>query len=211
MRLRVETAKQRVLEEPGVGRAEQRSLLAALLEHDRRKRAGAAQDRLEHGGGGQRVVESTVRGLGDDLGVRGQQLERVRRRAREDDRGELGRVEARHIRIEAGALEEGNVEADVVPDERRSVAEERAQAGHCLGGRRRAHEVVGADPGQPRHGGAERAAGVDERDEAVGQGDAAGAVDGEADGADLDDAVEVRVEARRLEIDRDELLRGALF
>jgi hypothetical protein len=178
--------------------------LAALLEHQRRKRAGSACQRVQHPGAGERVVESAVGGLGLDRLIRREPLQGVGRGARQQDRRELGGVEARQPFAEAGALEKGNVEADVVPEERGAIAEEFGETPQRLGQWWRAGEVLGPDPGQARDGRSERAAGIDESDETVGDGELAARVAREAYGPDLDDAVAFRVETGGLEVDRDE-------
>jgi hypothetical protein len=151
-----------------------------------------------------------VRRLGHDRLVGGEPLQRVGRRARQEDRGELGGVEPRELG-DAGALEEGSVEADVVADERRPVAEERAEAGDRVVRRWRAGEVGVADTGDaPDHPG-ERLTRIDEGDEAASLRERAVSRWREADRSDLDDAVDRRVEPGGLDVDRDQLFRRGLF
>lgn len=96
-------------------------------------------------------------------------------------------------------------------DERRVVTEERDQAGQGFGERRRPREVLRTDPRETGDRRAERAARVDEADELLRDDVVAVRADREARGADLDDPVGVRIEAGRLEVDRDEVFRWGLF
>jgi hypothetical protein len=156
-------------------------------------------------------MERPVRGLRFDRLVRSKALQCIRRGTRQDDGGELGRVEARLTFTEAGALEEARVEADVVSDERRVGAEERDQAGEGVVERRCSREVLGTDTREAGDRRAERAARIDESDELVRDDVVAARAYREARSADLDDPVVVRIEAGRLEVDRDESLRWSLF
>src|SRR5581483_4126270 len=186
-------------EERGERRPEERRVGARLREERGRQRAGAAREVGEDRGARERVVESTVRRVRVDLRGGRERLERVRRRGRHEDRGELHGVEPL-VRREAGALEEGQVEGDVVADHRR-VADERRERGQRGRDGRRPGEVGVADPGETRDRGTDGDARIDERREAIGDGHAAVALETDADGADLDDAVYIRVEAGRLEVE----------
>ncbi|MEK7860768.1 MAG: hypothetical protein AAB284_05360 [Chloroflexota bacterium] len=206
--------RERALEEGDVRGAEQLGLLAALLEDQRREPAGVPAESSEDGGAGEGVVERAVGGIRDDGLVSREPLERVRRRRRAQDRRQVGGVETGDAGGKPGPLEEGRVEPDVVPDETEvaRIADEPEEFRDRRGGVRRADEVGVVDPGQARDRRADRTAGVDEGDESLTDLDVAGWRGAETDRADLDDAVAIRVEPRRLEVDRDEpLLRGPLF
>ncbi|MDE3113155.1 MAG: hypothetical protein KGK34_09465 [Chloroflexota bacterium] len=95
-----------------------------------------------------------------------------------------------------------------MPDQRRVLAQESDEARHRVLERRRAREVAVGDAGQARDRPRQRAARVDEGDEAIGRRERAVRRRGQADGTDLDDAVRDRIEAGGLEVDRDELLRS---
>ena len=122
-----------------------------------------------------------------DARVGGERLQRVRRRGWNQDRRKLGRVEPLE-RTERGALEEREVEADVVPcdrrsrDERGDAARDRLQRG-CAG------EVAVADPGETRDRRTDADAGIDERAEALTQRRRAVLLETHPYRADLDDAV----------------------
>jgi hypothetical protein len=205
-------AQQRAFEERHVRGSEDLALRAALLEDRRREVARVAGERREHAGARQRVVERAMGGFGNDVLVGSEALEGVRRRAGKQDRGELRGVEATEPARKAGALEEGRVESDVVADERGAFSQERPEGRDRGFGRGRAREVGVADPREADDDALERLTRVDVRDEtlALDQRAVGGGV--EPDGADLDDAVDGRVEAGGLDVDRDELLlRGFLF
>lgn len=147
--------------------------------------------------------------VGVHVGGRGERLQRVRRCGRLQDRRELDRVET-IARCEAGALEEAEVEADVVADDRRRP-DERVEPRQRDLGRRRTDEVVVRDAGEARDGAVQRLAGIDERAEAFADRDAAVGRERDARGADLDDAVVRGVEAGCLEIERDEFYECPLL
>ena len=96
-------------------------------------------------------------------------------------------------------VEEGEVEAGVVRDDRR-VAGEREQAADGELGAWRSRERLGADPGDGRDGGGKRDPWVDERLERVLELESPNALR-----PDLADPRGARRETRRLEIDDDEM------
>src|SRR6266571_9452086 len=138
-----------------------------------------------------------------DAGVGGERLQRVGRCGWKQDRRELGRVEPLE-RTERGPLEEREVEADVVSGDRRSGDERRDPASDRLE-RRRAGEVAVAYAGQSSDRRADPEARIDERAEALPERRRTVLLEMHAHGADLDDAVRLRVEPGGLDIERDEL------
>ena len=197
----------RVAEELGRGGAYQLGERRDLGEDERRQGASDAREMTEHERGGDRVVERSMRGVGQDRRVGGEPLERVARSGRQQDRRELGGVEAVGARSQSGTLEERGVEADVVTDQaRRSIAEgERAERRHRDLGSRRAHEVVVADPGEAHDRRRERAARIDEGHEPLAEDDAAFLVEPDADRSDLDDPLALGFVSGRFDVDGDEV------
>ena len=200
-------AAERVAEERRERLAEERGVAAGLLEDGRWERAGAPGEPGEDLRARERVVERAVRGVHDDAGFHRKALERVRRGRREDDRGEIGRVEAPGRARKPGPLEERDVEADVVaqqPGRATAAGEECREGRHRVFGRRCAGEVGLADPGEARDDARQRAAGVHEGLEALADLERPIRREADARRADLDDPLGRRVEPGRLDVDRDE-------
>ena len=158
----------------------------------------AAREVPEDRGAGQRVGQRAMRRVGVYLGRRRERLQRIGRRGGLDDRRELDGVEA-IARRQAGALEEGEIEADVVPEDRHR-AEERVEPRERDLRPWRAGQILVADAGEARDDRLERRAGIDERGEALANAHRAFAVERHARGADLDDAICGRVEPGRFEV-----------
>ena len=140
----------RIAEELGRCRTHQLGEGRDLAQDERWQRAREPRKVREHERGGDRVIERPVCGVGDDRGVRGEPLEGVARRRWKKDRGKLGGVEAIDPRWHSKALEEGDVETDVVPDQTGGAIteRERGERGHHIARWRRANEVSIGDPGQ---------------------------------------------------------------
>src|SRR5207245_8198036 len=83
--------------------------------------------------------------------------------------------------------------------------EERAEAGHGLLERRRAGEVLVMDAREARDRRVQRLAGVHEGRETLADGEDAVRVERDTRGADLDDALDRRVEPGGLQVYRDKL------
>jgi len=94
----------------------------------------------------------------------------------------------------------------VADHRRRSEEGGKARERFVRGGR--ANEIGVANAGEARDDRGERGARVDEGAEALADGDSAVCGEVDARGADLDDAVAVRVETGGLEIEGDELQIG---
>jgi hypothetical protein len=146
-----------------------------------------------------------MRGRGQDPVVRRKPLERIRRGRGHEHRRKLRGVQALRPGREAVPLEEGEIEADVVPDEGRLAREGREPTDRVRDGRR-ADEVLVLDAGEPRDRRADVAARIDERAEPLARLDAVRR-QSNAYRADLDDPIRLRIEPRRLQVDRDELLQ----
>ncbi len=131
-------------------------------------------------------------------------LQRVRGRRGQEHRCEVCGVEALRVGREAVPLEKGEIEVDVMPDEDRIAGEGSETRDRGFDGGRVA-EVRIADPGQPRDRRPDVAAWIDERTEALARIGALGR-EPDAYGADLDDPIRLRIEPRRFQVDRDELL-----
>src|SRR5439155_12561959 len=95
---------------------------------------------------------------------------------------------------------------DVVANEDAGAGEDRESRDRVLD-RGRADQVLVTDPGEPGDRRPDVATRIDERREPLPR---LGAVGGEANAhrADLDDPIRLRIESRRLQVDRDELLHG---
>ena len=131
-------------------------------------------------------------------------LKRVRRRGRQEHRREVRRIESGRARREAVLLEESEVEPDVVANEDAGAGEGRESRDRVLG-RGRADEILVPDPGEPGDRRTDVAPRIDERREPLPRLCAVGG-ETNAHRADLDDPIRLRIESRRLQVDRDELL-----
>jgi hypothetical protein len=178
-----------------------------LAQHEWRDPACGPSEMAEHQSGGDRIVERAMRDLRSELGIRGQPLQRVGSRRRQDDRGDLRGIEALGALGETGPLEETDIEADVVPDEARwSIPTgEGAEGGDRLIRRRCSNELVIMDAGQPDDGRRKRSLWIDEGLESFAQRDRSVGGEGETDRADLDDPLALGVVAGRLDVEGDEL------
>ena len=102
------------------------------------------------------------------------------------------RIVCRAGRHNAALFEEAQVELDVLADHG-AIADERLQIGGDVRELGCARDVIIADIGQPLDAIGDRALRIDEGAERL-----AGAVEVEADGADLHDRVAVRIQSCRL-------------
>jgi len=194
-----------ILEELDRGWTERDRVGPGFIEDRRWQSTGPGREAGEDRGAGQRVVEGAMRGRGQDPVVRRKPLERIGRGRGHEHRRKLRGVQALRPGREAVPLEEGEIEADVVPDEGRLAREGREPTDRVRDGRR-ADEVLVLDAGEPRDRRADVAARIDERAEPLARLDAVRR-QSNAYRADLDDPIRLRIEPRRLQVDRDELLQ----
>ena len=147
-----------------------------------------------------------MRGGRHDPLLSGEALQRVRRGHGQEHRCEVRGIEPLRAGSEAVVLEEGEIEADVVPDEHR-IAGEGGEARDRVRHRWCSGEIIVMDPREPCDRRREVATGIDERAEPL---PGLRAVRRETDphGTDLDDAIRLRIEPRGLQVERDELLRS---
>jgi len=161
----------------------------------------------EDEGGGDRIIERAVCGIGRDRRVGGKALQRVRSRRGQQDRREIGGVEPLGAQWHPGPLEKGDVEADVVSDENgRPIAKREAcESDHGILAAGRSGEVLVRYAGQPPDGRRQRPLGVGEREKTLTKLDRPIRPEPDADGTDLDDPLALGLVSGRLEVDCDEL------
>ena len=165
-----------------------------------------AREVAEDERGCDRVVERAVGGVGNDRRVGGEALQGIARRRREQDRRELGGVEALGAGRHPCAFQERDIETHVVADEaRRTVAEsEGHEESDGLLGRGRVAQILVANAGQAQDRRRERPARIREGEESLPERHRAVGRHGQADRADLDDRLGLRLVPCGLEVDCDE-------